>query len=146
MTKRRALGISVENLQKSVKIVEFIHSFSTVPVLLWINPQTNGLFWSAASMVHRFSHDKKKKPQTCIFMHGMHSVEFLFILNAQVFPPKCFPHVDERGKRIALWKLLKTALLNPKAFRKETARAQSGFDPVFNESTGTTTTTTINIL
>ena len=27
MTKRRALGISVENLKKSVKIVEFIHSF-----------------------------------------------------------------------------------------------------------------------
>lgn len=140
------LGFLWKTCKNPLKSLNLSTVFSTVPVLLWINPQTNGLFWSAASMVHRFSHDKKKKPQTCIFMHGMHSVEFLFILNAQVFPPKCFPHVDERGKRIALWKLLKTALLNPKAFRKETARAQSGFDPVFNESTGTTTTTTINIL
>ena len=140
------MGFLWKTCKNPLKSLNLSTVFSTVPVLLWINPQTNGLFWSAASMVHRFSHDKKKKPQTCIFMHGMHSVEFLFILNAQVFPPKCFPHVDERGKRIALWKLLKTALLNPKAFRKETARAQSGFDPVFNESTGTTTTTTINIL
>lgn len=89
---------------------------------------------------------KKTKPETCIFMHDMHVFVFLFILNAHAFPRKCFPHVDERGKRIALWKLLKTASLNPKAFRKANDRSQTGFQSVFNESTGTTTTTTINIL
>ena len=72
----------------------------------------------------------------------IHIYEFLCTHPAQVFPRNGFPHVGLRGKRKTLWKLLKTGFCSPHGFRQGQSRAGAGAGGVFNESTGTTNTTT----